>query len=556
MEYFKFLRKESKEFDRQLLVAGTFSGGVSTLLIFTLTEAASKISRDGSAFTQLFIAGLSLVAFFLSKRFTLNRTTVVVEDIIRNVRLRIAQKLVCSDLASLEALGKAPFFNVISMHAGVISRATPAIIGAGSSLVLLCCAMLAILLLSSTAFFLLIVTNAVLILSFYANQNELGAEQDDVARQENKLIKSFESLLDGFKELKINSRKRSDFFEAEICSQTEACRQHRVGAGLVINQSVLLGSNSLYVVLIVLILLLPIVAPGDSVNLARIATLIVFIFGPFGEVVGAYPQISEASASIREIYRIESKLDSIFEMDAMCPGQPVAEADALAAPSSVLFESIVCRQLSFKFHDEKGAPTFSLEPFDFDLKRGELVFVTGGNGSGKSTFMRVLTTLYPQEQGQILFNNQLIGAHNRNEYRELFSPIFADFHLFDQLYGIDQIDKGQIASLLGLAELQHKTSIEGKKITNTQLSTGQRKRLALLLALMEDKPILLLDEWAADQDPVFRRKFYREILPDLKRSGKTIIAVSHDDEYYDVADRVLKMEFGKFVQVSMVQTPE
>jgi putative pyoverdin transport system ATP-binding/permease protein len=323
---------------------------------------------------------------------------------------------------------------------------------------------------------------------------------------------------------------------------------------MILNQSILLGSNALYVVLIVLILLLPIVAPSDDMNLARIATLIVFIFGPLGEVVGAYPQISEASASIREIYRIESRLDSIFETDATRPGQAVVEA--VEPPSSVAFESIVCRQLAFKFHDEKGAPTFSLEPFDFDLKRGELVFVTGGNGSGKSTFMRVLTTLYPPEQGQILLNNELIGAHNRKEYRELFSPIFADFHLFDQLYGIDKIDKGQIASLLSLAELQHKTSIEGKKITNTQLSTGQRKRLALLVALLEDKPILLLDEWAADQDPVFRRKFYREILPDLKRSGKTIIAVSHDDEYYGVADRVLKMEFGKFVQVSMAQTPE
>jgi putative pyoverdin transport system ATP-binding/permease protein len=196
MEYFKFLRKESKEFDRQLLVAGTFSGAVSTLLIFTLTEAAGKISKDGAASTQIFIAVISLVAFFLSKRFTLHRTTVVVEDIIRNVRLRIAQKLVCSDLASLEALGKAPFFNVISMHAGVISRATPAIVSAGSSLVLLGCAMLSILLLSSTAFILIVGTNALLILSFYANQTQMGAKQDEVAREENKLIKSFENLLD------------------------------------------------------------------------------------------------------------------------------------------------------------------------------------------------------------------------------------------------------------------------------------------------------------------------------------------------------------------------
>ena len=160
--------------------------------------------------------------------------------------------------------------------------------------------------------------------------------------------------------------------------------------------------------------------------------------------------------------------------------------------------------------------------------------------------LKVLAGLYPPADGSISVNGVVVGRDNRQSYRNLFSNVFSDFHLFDRLYGINEIDPDRVRSLLELTDLLHKTSIVGRQITFLSLSSGQRKRLALVVSLLEDKPILLLDEWAAEQDRPFRRKFYREILPWLKQQQrKTVVAVTHDDDYYDVADRVFKMEFGK-----------
>ena len=141
----------------------------------------------------------------------------------------------------------------------------------------------------------------------------------------------------------------------------------------------------------------------------------------------------------------------------------------------------------------------------------------------------------------------MVGHDDRQSYRNLFSTVFSDFHLFDRLHGIKEVDHHRVRRLLELTDLSEKTSIVDRQITTLSLSTGQRKRLALVLSLLEDKPILLLDEWAAEQDPPFRRKFYREILPWLKQQEKTVVAVTHDDDHYEVADRVLKMQFGNFV---------
>src|SRR6202021_2197431 len=169
----------------------------------------------------------------------------------------------------------------------------------------------------------------------------------------------------------------------------------------------------------------------------------------------------------------------------------------------------------FRYVDKFSDTAFSIGPIDFTLRSGELVFITGGNGSGKSTFLRVLAGLYPPAGGEIFINAAAVRPQNRQSYRNLFPPIFSDFHLFDRVYGIKEINRQRLDQLLLITELSEKTSMEDHHITNIDLSSGQRKRLALVLALLEDRSIFLFDEWAAEQDPPFRRKFYREILPEL-----------------------------------------
>lgn len=179
------------------------------------------------------------------------------------------------------------------------------------------------------------------------------------------------------------------------------------------------------------------------------------------------------------------------------------------------------------------------------ITAGEVLFIVGGNGSGKSTLMKVLTGLYPATAGELRVDGRSLGPENVAAYREMYSPIFSDFHLFSRLYGLLDVDDQAVLDLLRQMQISDKTSFQNGRFTKRDLSTGQRKRLAMIVALLEDRPICLFDEWAADQDPEFRRYFYEELIPSLKRRGKTVIAVSHDDRYFHCADRVVTLEYGK-----------
>ena len=194
-----------------------------------------------------------------------------------------------------------------------------------------------------------------------------------------------------------------------------------------------------------------------------------------------------------------------------------------------------------------------LGPVDLMLEQGELVFVVGGNGSGKTTLSMLLLGLYAPESGCVVLNGVEVDDDNREQYRQHFAAVFADFHLFEHLLGDDSADAEQrtaeatrYVKALGLG---HKVSIVDDRFSTVDLSTGQRKRLALVSAYLDDKPFYLFDEWAADQDPTFKRVFYMELLPELKARGKTVIVITHDDAYFQQADRVLKVENGRLIQV-------
>ena len=190
----------------------------------------------------------------------------------------------------------------------------------------------------------------------------------------------------------------------------------------------------------------------------------------------------------------------------------------------------------------------TVPPIDLTLSPGELVFIVGGNGSGKSTLAKLITGLYVPDAGEILLDGILVDDRNRELYRQLFSTVFADFYLFERLLGLGLQDlDAQAKTYLEQLQLTHKVTIENGKLSTTALSQGQRKRLALLTAYLEDRPIYLFDEWAADQDPFFREIFYQQLLPELKQRGKAVLVISHDDRYFHLADRLLKLDYGQIV---------
>ncbi|HVB37028.1 MAG TPA: ATP-binding cassette domain-containing protein, partial [Vicinamibacterales bacterium] len=264
---------------------------------------------------------------------------------------------------------------------------------------------------------------------------------------------------------------------------------------------------------------------------------VLFIIGPLSGLVGSIPIFARANVAATNIETLEA------ELDAAAPGEVEGAGARPAGP----FGTLALEEVSFRYQDRTGVSQFGIGPATLTIPAGELLFIVGGNGSGKSTFLKVLTGLYPPLSGRIVLDRTPVTAADAVWYRSHFSVIFSDYHLFDRLYGLRDVDPARVQELLRQMQLDAKTRFEDGRFSTIELSNGQKKRLALVVSMLEDRPIMVFDEVAADQDPGFRRYFYEELLPAFKRQGKTVIAVTHDDRYFGVADRVLKMDYGQFV---------
>jgi putative ATP-binding cassette transporter len=223
-------------------------------------------------------------------------------------------------------------------------------------------------------------------------------------------------------------------------------------------------------------------------------------------------------------------------------------AETTTTPESIhhQWKELQLKGVTHAYQIEQEESSFGVGPIDLTVHPGELVFIVGGNGSGKSTLAKLLLGLYIPQSGHIYLDGQPIDDHNREWYRQHFAVVFADFFLFDRLLGLDRADLDTEAQdYLRRLKLDHKVSVKNGNLSTTALSQGQRKRLTLLTAYLEQRPIFLFDEWAADQDPIFKEVFYTELLPQLRAQGKTILCISHDDHYFHLADRIIKLDYGQ-----------
>ena len=280
-------------------------------------------------------------------------------------------------------------------------------------------------------------------------------------------------------------------------------------------------------------------ALGAGASITKVTTALLYVVGAVFGLVQSIPILMNANAAADRMEQLRLRVAGTgFDR----------EAAEVTVPKR--FDHIEMRDIRFRYTDKFSATTFSIGPIDFDLRAGELVFITGGNGSGKSTFLRVLSGLYPPDSGEVTLDGMRINDHTRDAYRGLISGIFFDYHLFKRLYGIPEANAGDINRLLTQFRLEDKTGVSNGEFRTLDLSGGQRRRLALIVSLLEKRPILLLDEWTAEQDPEFRRKFYDELLPELMRAGTTVVVITHDDRYLDelhLPARRIKMDEGRIV---------
>jgi putative ATP-binding cassette transporter len=260
-----------------------------------------------------------------------------------------------------------------------------------------------------------------------------------------------------------------------------------------------------------------------------------YLISPFNNILQRLPALLRVNTSVEKIERMGLALASQAEINS-----------TVKLPDTAQWETLELNRVIHSYPGEKEDSNFSLGELNLKFHPGQLVFIIGGNGSGKSTLAKLITGLYIPESGKILLDGQPITEENREWYRQHFSAIFSDFYLFERLLGMTNhdLDK-QAAEYLREFHLENKVQVKDGVLSTTALSQGQRKRLALLTAYLEDRPIYLFDEWASDQDPFFRDIFYKQLLPELKRRGKTVFVISHDDRYFDLADRAIKLDYGK-----------
>jgi putative pyoverdin transport system ATP-binding/permease protein len=293
------------------------------------------------------------------------------------------------------------------------------------------------------------------------------------------------------------------------------------------------------------VFVVPALSDTNGSAITKTTTALMFVVGVCFGLVQTIPIVSAADAAADNIWQLEERLQATIPAVEVATVEPRRD-----------FERIDIRNVEFRYVAKSSDAVFQVGPVDFSLRRGDLVFITGGNGSGKSTFLKVLAGLYEPDSGEITVDGLRVNDRRRDSYRTLMSAIFADYHLFQRLYGIPDPDLDEVDRLLEQFKLDNKTSLENGAFRTIELSSGQRRRLALIVSLLEKRPILLLDEWAADQDPEFRRKFYHEMLPALHRSGATVVVVTHDDRYLDEMEyqgRRLRMDEGRFVEGQPVE---
>lgn len=357
------------------------------------------------------------------------------------------------------------------------------------------------------------------------------------ARQETDvLFNHFRDLTMGIKELKLHRRRRRAFLTQVLRSTAASLKGHNVRGMTIFTAASSWGQVLVFIVVGLVLFALPEIRQISIEALTGYTITLLYLMTPFQVIMNSLPNLGRANVALQKVESLGFELKD-RGMESESPMEP---------SSSSCFETLELAGVSYAYKGKNEFNNFVLGPLDMMLHVGELVFIIGGNGSGKTTFAKILAGLYPPDTGEIRVDGAPVTEETREYYRQHMSVIFSDFHLFSRLLGLEQPDLDANArDYLSRFGLSHKVDVRNGNLSTTDLSRGEQKRLALLTAYLENRPIYIFDEWAADQDPSFREIFYRRLLPELKARGKAVLVISHDDRYYGMADRIIKLEYGQ-----------
>ena len=533
----KIVRFISEETDTRVsrLFMLAVVGGICNSLLLVIINTAAKNIDDGVIPVEHLMQ--YLLAFFLTifaQRTAQRETINAVESGLQNVRVRLSKKLLNSSLHNLEQDNDVSRFSALSQSANMISQSAMHVIAGAEALIVIVFAGFYLLWLSPAGFLvavvLIVITIFLLVQHYRLSYQELAR----ASTQEGQFLSRSVSVLKGFKQLKLN-QAHSQAIYAEMQGIAEGTYRLKSRANIRLFEDILFTNIMFYILLMVIVFFLPNLLGsyvyGAEVLFPIIATVL-FMMEPVYTLSESLPNISKANVAVTGLYNLEEHLDVQAERpQQLMDCQPEG------------FKQILLHNVKFTYRNVEQQPLFTTGPVSLQIVRGETLFITGSNGSGKSTLIKLLTGLYCPESGTLCIDDYPVEAQHREHYRSIFASVFSDFHLFERVHG--DPDPAEVKQWIDRLGLSGKTSFEEGRFTRKDLSTGQRKRLALITAIIQQRPVLVLDEFAADQDAAFRKEFYKSILPELTAMGKTLILITHDDQYFSHADRVIYLDAGQ-----------
>jgi putative ATP-binding cassette transporter len=525
------------------ILTGMLSGVSSAGLIALISRSINQAHSDQRLWILTGFCGLVVVALITSI-FSQILLVRVSQDAVLKMRLQLIRQILQTDLPQLEEIGIPRLMAVLTQDVNSITIAIERIPFVCIDLATAVGCIIYITWLSWSGFALTIVLCSLAGLTCIRFLRKGEAFLKLARDQEDQLFSHFQSTTEGIKELKLNYPRKIDFLDSEVEATARSFRNLSVQG---LNQFAISSSFGKLIFFLaagIILFALPMLIGSNQQLVSSYILTFTFMMLPIDNIVNNLPYLSKSSVALRKINSL--RLSKIYQSSPIL--KPI--------PCSTDWQRLELKNVAYPYRRGDEDEEFVLGPINLHIKRGESVFIVGGNGSGKSTLAKLLTGLYSPKTGEIRLDDYPIDNMNREWYRQHFSAIFADFHLFGKLIGFDDQDLDSKADyFLNKLKLNGKVKVDNGRFSTLNLSQGQRKRLALVTSYLEDRHIYLFDEWAADQDPIFKQIFYSEILPDLRNSGKTVIVISHDDRYFYLADRIVKLEDGKIVNDYLNSNP-
>jgi len=516
------------------VLTGLLSGASSAGIIALINTSLRATNRVTPVLALGFIALclLLLISTAVSQVYIAR----LVERIIFDLRLHLTRQILACPLRQLEEIGIPRLLAALTQDIEIVANASVPISMLCVFMALLLGCLMYLSWLSLPLFGLTIV---LMPLGVFSNQYLIyrGRHFLKFAREEqDRLFQHFRTATEGIKELKLHQQRRQAFLVEDLQTTAVRSQHYRIAAANSFAIGGSWGLVALFVLIGLFLFVVPFLFAVPNAVLSGYALTLIFMLTPIRGVLNALPELLRANIALEKINTLGLSLNATNHKLEQSP----------VTIQNPHWQSLQLSEVTHAYRGEREDTHFTLGPLNLTLYPGELIFIVGGNGSGKSTLVKLLTGLYTPETGSIEFDGQSITDVNQEWYRQQFSVVFSDFYLFDRLLGLNNLTSDRLArDYLEKLHLDRKVKIDNGVFSSTALSQGQRKRLALLTAYLEDRAIYVFDEWASDQDPAFKNIFYTQLLPELRNRGKAIVVVSHDDRYFDLADRIVKLDYGK-----------